>query len=194
MTEMGNKNNDNNLIDPVNIKKKHPIIILKGSLRSMVPSPSFIIWCAQQKPPCYAGWLKGGVDFLKKMRTRHLPARNIPSEFSDCTFLAFKLLLKIKKKWLVNSNVGELVQHVLVSVITRFWPNLHQIVENTLFRWRFYLKKIIIWNRIVDTNNYGWFDRVMLRDGTSHNHDICSFYSFSTRCKQMPGILAYLLV
>ena len=120
MTEMGNKNNDNNLIDPVNIKKKHPIIILKGSLRSMVPSPSFIIWCAQQKPPCYAGWLKGGVDFLKKMRTRHLPARNIPSEFSDCTFLAFKLLLKIKKKWLVNSNVGELVQHVLVSVITRF--------------------------------------------------------------------------
>ena len=56
------------------------------------------IWCAQQKPPYYAGWLKGGVDFLKKMRTRHLPARNIPSEFSDCTFLAFKLLLKIKKK------------------------------------------------------------------------------------------------
>ena len=152
------------------------------------------IWCAQQKPPYYAGWLKGGVDFLKKMRTRHLPGRNIPSEFSDCTFLAFKLLLKIKKKWLVNSNVGELVQHVLVSVITRFWPNLHQTVENTLFRWRFYFKKIIIWNRIVDTNNYGWFDRVMLRDGTSHNHDTCSFYSFSTRCKQMPGILAYLLV
>ena len=117
---MGNENNDNNFIDPVNIKKKHPVIILKGSLRSMVPSPSFITWCPQPKPPCYAGWLKGGVDFLEKMQTWHFPARNIPSEFSDCTFLAFKLLLKIQKKWLVNSNVGELVQHVLVSVITRF--------------------------------------------------------------------------
>ena len=75
---MGNKNNHNNWIDPVNIKKKHPIIILKGSLHSMVPSPSFIIWCAQPKPPCYAGWLKGGVDFLKKNADKALARKKHP--------------------------------------------------------------------------------------------------------------------
>ena len=144
--EMGNKNNDNNLIDPLNIMKKEEI-------------------CIQPKPksPCYAGWLKGGVGFLKKMRTRHLPARNIPSELNNCTFLALLLQIR-KKKWMVNSTVGKFVQHVLVSVITRFSSFVTRLASNSginpLFRGRLYLKKVIMWNRLVDNNNYGWFDRL----------------------------------
>ena len=128
--EMGNKNNDNNLIDPLNIMKKEEICIQ--------PKP-------KPKPPCYAGWLKGGVGFLKKMRTSNLPSRNIPSELNNCTFLAFNLLLcksEKKKKWMVNSTVGKFVQHVLVSVITRFSSFVTKLASNSginpLFRGRFY--------------------------------------------------------